>query len=569
MSFPPIPPSLPDVTTLPPISENRNPPDSGVPNILFNRPPLQISDVNLPPLSAPNPPSRMSYGAALGLRSFSPQNQSPSPRPPEFVPRNRLLGHHTNSTPSLSTAAGPSPSPSPRPDFGQSVWNGNHSRLNSRSPSFTESPRVFSYNSPSSPSPTQSDSQNVLRRSFDRQSSSSPSLGRSSAASSYAPSRSPSPGLSSMSSHLVRQVSSSPSPAIPENMPQNFPPSTSNWTATASPSGDEFRFARRLNNSTEKKGANELGSDNEEILRSSPASTTDRSSNSSSSASGSSIGSRRLSAPSLHRRVQQLNPTALRWSQSQVSCCLADKTLSVFRLANIMKKYGWKPDAPPLLAVRMPDGSLVSSDNRRLTAARIVVMDKPDFQVPVEIYEWDEMTGRSLNSFINRSLGDIGDDELDALLSKVSELDPKYKKLDQAEASYGDTILIKMYGKTPYGVEAQFRRGGFGYEAFPQITRIFDIAPRTATHDEHVVKLDRAIKQVAERVFESKVAKGQENPPLSEPDELTPAQKRQLRRAKKRAERASSVDSGQNQNPPANPPILPSHSKSPSAKTFR
>ena len=249
---------------------------------------------------------------------------------------------------------------------------------------------------------------------------------------------------------------------------------------------------------------------------------------------------------------------------------MADKTLSVLRMANLMKKYGWRNDAPPLVAVRMPDGSLVSSDNRRLTAARIVVMDSPDFQVPVEIHEWDEMTGRPLNSFINRSLGDIGDDELNALLNKVSELDPKYKKLDQREASYGDTILIKMYGKTPFGVEVQFRRGGFGYEAFPVITRIFDIAPRESAHEDHVVKLERAINQVADREFQSKIAKGQENPPLSEPVELTPSQKRKLRRSRKREEqRAQSVDSGQKQNPSSDSQVSASSSSSPSVKTLR
>lgn len=61
-------------------------------------------------------------------------------------------------------------------------------------------------------------------------------------------------------------------------------------------------------------------------------------------------------------------PSNLKFSQKDVDWLTSDKTLTIDQLAESMKTQGWKGD--PLHIIEMPDGSMVSLDNRRLLAAR-------------------------------------------------------------------------------------------------------------------------------------------------------------------------------------------------------
>jgi hypothetical protein len=61
-------------------------------------------------------------------------------------------------------------------------------------------------------------------------------------------------------------------------------------------------------------------------------------------------------------------PTNLKFSQRDVLPFTGDKSMTIDQLADSMKTNGWKGDA--LNVVELPDGTMVSTDNRRLLAAQ-------------------------------------------------------------------------------------------------------------------------------------------------------------------------------------------------------
>ena len=77
------------------------------------------------------------------------------------------------------------------------------------------------------------------------------------------------------------------------------------------------------------------------------------------------------------------SPTALKFSQADVDPLTGDKTLTIEQLAESMKA-GWKGEA--LNVVELPDGTLVSTDNRRLLAAQKAGISK----IPVAYHLPDE-----------------------------------------------------------------------------------------------------------------------------------------------------------------------------------
>ena len=77
----------------------------------------------------------------------------------------------------------------------------------------------------------------------------------------------------------------------------------------------------------------------------------------------------------------------LRFSQDSIS----NQTKEGIPIGNLianMKSEGWK-NSVQLEVVRMPDGDLVSLNNRRLYAARKAATEKPDFKIKVAEYSHD------------------------------------------------------------------------------------------------------------------------------------------------------------------------------------
>ena len=74
----------------------------------------------------------------------------------------------------------------------------------------------------------------------------------------------------------------------------------------------------------------------------------------------------------------------LKFSQENVSPVTGDKSLTLEELTEIMKTSGWRGN--PLQAVEMPDGTLVSLDNRRLLAAQNAGLEN----VPIATHKGSE-----------------------------------------------------------------------------------------------------------------------------------------------------------------------------------
>ncbi len=210
--------------------------------------------------------------------------------------------------------------------------------------------------------------------------------------------------------------------------------------------------------------------------------------------------------------VQMLDPLDIRWSQTTVSCCISDKSKTIESLsreiASTDPSFGWL--GTPILVIRMPDGKLTSSDNRRLTAAVLASTLNSEFKVPVEIHEWDESTGQPLINFIRPDHDNKGEKMMTEgharnMLRTISELDHRFRLISEKTASHGDAILMKMFGKIPVlkDVGLNFIGCKYGYEMIPNVTPMFEEG--TDRHKtEHLWdrKLLRKVEAAMQRIFE-------------------------------------------------------------------
>jgi hypothetical protein len=274
-----------------------------------------------------------------------------------------------------------------------------------------------------------------------------------------------------------------------------------------------------------------------------------------------------------HARV---SPLDLRWSQPTVSCCLSDKNTSIEALSRELAnpKKGWKKGST-ILAVRMPDGCLVSYDNRRLTASVLAVLINSEFTVPVEIHDWEESTGRAISSYLRPEHENEGEkrvamtaehlvlgleveevigeaererlrqraEEAHQMLRTISQIDPRFQTSVDRVANYGDMVLMRMYGKKCSAVKDEFPRYGFGYKMIPRIQRTVDpLVVNQLRHEAHINsrELDRRLQAASQLLLGSQQPK---RAVASSPDIYIPS-KSALRRLKQKKRRAKSGDVG-------------------------
>lgn len=264
-----------------------------------------------------------------------------------------------------------------------------------------------------------------------------------------------------------------------------------------SPEGDESR--RRGARSTDSQDSSDDGWSQVSGRERARSSVVSRSSGAAASA-----------GPAHLPGVLMLNPLDIRWSQATVSCCLSDRNKTIAALSEELASpdpsLGWH--GAPILVVRMPDGKLTSSDNRRLTAAVLALTMNSEFRVPAEIHEWNELTGQPLRNFIRPDHENPGEKMMPeeaarTMLKTFSILDPSYQLQSDREASHADAIFMKMFGKISSAKTAgvAFQGDKFGYKMIPRVVPMFEDG--TDRHRSiHVFhrglqrKLDAAMKMI-------------------------------------------------------------------------
>ncbi|HEY5959676.1 MAG TPA: hypothetical protein VIV60_24140, partial [Polyangiaceae bacterium] len=140
-------------------------------------------------------------------------------------------------------------------------------------------------------------------------------------------------------------------------------------------------------------------------------------------------------------------PTALRFSQKDVSYFTGDKTMNVDELAEAMKK-GWQ--GPGIDVVELPDGTKISLDNRRLLAAQKAGLT----EIPVAYHPPNEPFPPDRNP-------------VDPVTKRAAfELEKPIRKLSDGTLVVGGTtgavVYDKGYRPKTYGEAAMIRSANQG-----------------------------------------------------------------------------------------------------------
>lgn len=95
-----------------------------------------------------------------------------------------------------------------------------------------------------------------------------------------------------------------------------------------------------------------------------------------------------------HKSISKEAILALRFSQDSISGT-TQEGMKLDDLIKNMKEKGWLKSSA-IKVVKMPDGTLVSLDNRRLYAAKEVCSEKEDFKIKIELFQHQDRASTKL-----------------------------------------------------------------------------------------------------------------------------------------------------------------------------
>jgi hypothetical protein len=186
-----------------------------------------------------------------------------------------------------------------------------------------------------------------------------------------------------------------------------------------------------------------------------------------------------------------VSPSELRFSQRNVSCCLADGSMTVLGLRDVFTNDGWDYSRKPLLVVRMPDNRYTSYDNRRLYAAKWAEDLTGSCDVGIDVHQW--------NGFFRKKPpeSDIDIPKLLYQFERLAHMKGLGGYVKQPHYSYGDMVIVRMFAKDYFKNDGHLydaSRIAFGYDSYPFITPMFG-----ATQDEcdaHLSHVKKAQEQI-------------------------------------------------------------------------